>query len=135
MLPLPSVNFWAIIVSLIISFIIGGLWYSPKVLGSIWLKSVGMTEEQMKANPTAYLYTILNLLLTIFVLALFIAWTGAASIMEGAQIGFWAWLGFGVTTLMSGVIWEKMPLTAFVIHSGLKLIVFVISGAILAIWP
>ena len=39
-------NFLAILVAALSSFVVGFIWYNPKVFGTIWMKEIGMTEEQ-----------------------------------------------------------------------------------------
>ncbi|TDD93767.1 DUF1761 domain-containing protein [Flavobacterium cellulosilyticum] len=41
-------NFFAIVVAALSSFVVGFIWYNPKVFGTIWMKESGMTEEQGK---------------------------------------------------------------------------------------
>ncbi|MCX8506715.1 MAG: DUF1761 domain-containing protein [Alphaproteobacteria bacterium] len=44
-------NYLAGIVSFILAFIIGGMWYSPKVFGKIWLASLGYDPKTRGVNP------------------------------------------------------------------------------------
>jgi hypothetical protein len=39
-------NLLAILVAALSSFVVGFIWYNPKVFGTIWMKEIGMTEEQ-----------------------------------------------------------------------------------------
>lgn len=41
-------NFLAILVAALTSFVVGSIWYNPKVFGTIWLKEAGITQEQSK---------------------------------------------------------------------------------------
>ncbi|MEY5047370.1 MAG: hypothetical protein RLZZ175_729 [Bacteroidota bacterium] len=43
-----EMNFIAISVASIVPLAMGFVWYNPKVLGTAWLKSAGVTEESMK---------------------------------------------------------------------------------------
>lgn len=40
-----NINWAAVIVGTIASFALGGLWYSPKMFGKIWMKGVGVSED------------------------------------------------------------------------------------------
>jgi hypothetical protein len=40
----------ATVLSALIPLIIGFIWYNPKVLGTVWMKECGYTEEYLKEN-------------------------------------------------------------------------------------
>lgn len=40
-------NFLAILVAALTSFVVGFVWYHPKVFGTIWMKEAGLTHEQL----------------------------------------------------------------------------------------
>ena len=39
-------NFLAILVAALSSFVVGFIWYNPKVFGTIWMREAGITPEQ-----------------------------------------------------------------------------------------
>ncbi|NDP25936.1 MAG: DUF1761 domain-containing protein [Flavobacterium sp.] len=39
-------NFLAVLVAALSSFVVGFIWYNPKVFGTIWMREVGFTQEQ-----------------------------------------------------------------------------------------
>ena len=47
------VNFLAVLVSAVVIFLLGGLWYSKALFASKWIALMGISEEQMKAKPSA----------------------------------------------------------------------------------
>lgn len=40
-------NFLAVLVAALTSFVVGFVWYNPKVFGTIWMKEAGLTQEQL----------------------------------------------------------------------------------------
>ena len=44
------INFKAIFVAAFSSFIVGFIWYNPKVFGTIWMNETGMTEEKARKS-------------------------------------------------------------------------------------
>ena len=40
-------NLLAILVAALSSFVVGFVWYNPKVFGTIWMKEAGLTQEQI----------------------------------------------------------------------------------------
>jgi hypothetical protein len=43
-------NFYAVLVSALVTLVVGFVWYSPKVFGTIWMNETGMTEEKAKQS-------------------------------------------------------------------------------------
>lgn len=43
-----SPNFLVTALAALIPLVIGAIWYNPKVLGNAWMKSTGLSEEQLK---------------------------------------------------------------------------------------
>ena len=43
-----EINFLAILVAALSSFVVGFVWYNPKVFGTIWMNEIGMTDEKAK---------------------------------------------------------------------------------------
>jgi hypothetical protein len=41
-------NILAILVAALSSFVVGFIWYNPKVFGTIWMKEAGLTQEQLE---------------------------------------------------------------------------------------
>jgi hypothetical protein len=44
------INFTAILVAAFTSFVVGFIWYNPKVFGTIWMRETGMTEEKARQS-------------------------------------------------------------------------------------
>lgn len=135
---LEAVNFIAIIGAAVVSVIVGSLWYGP-VFGKQWVAEMGWSEEEMKKGKEksmnkAYTLTIIASLVSAFVLGQIIVQTGTLGALDGAMVGFWAWLGFGVPLFLSNVLWEGKSWKMFQINAGYQVITWVIMGAVLGAW-
>ena len=51
-----EINFLAVLVAALSSFVVGFVWYNPKVFGTIWMNEVGMTEEKAKQGNMAKIF-------------------------------------------------------------------------------
>jgi hypothetical protein len=77
---MPHVNYWAVLVSGVAIFILGGLWYSPMLFAKPWTRMMGKTEEEMKAYmaspkakremPLMYGMALVTALITAWVMAI-----------------------------------------------------------------
>ena len=45
---MPEINWIAVVVAAVGSFLLGGLWYSPAMFGKVWQREAGLTDEQLK---------------------------------------------------------------------------------------
>lgn len=131
---LQNHNFYAIIATAILQFLIGALWYSPLLFGKLWAKESNIKFEECSCNYGHFGGAFLIALVTSFVLSLFVHWTHSVTAIDGAIIGFWAWLGFIATNAFSSVIWEKKTFSLYFISVSVLLVSLVLSGAILAYW-
>ncbi len=132
-----SMNYLAVLVAAIANFLLGGLWYSPLLFAKKWMALVGITEEQIKQSGSAgkaYMGTFVSALVMAYVLAHFVSYAEATTLVQGAQTGFWAWLGFVATTSIANHLFEHRPFGLFFINSGFYLVSLLLMGAILAVW-
>ena len=45
-----EMNWYVIPIAALIPMIIGFIWYNPKVLGTLWMKEAGVTQEQIESG-------------------------------------------------------------------------------------
>ena len=135
-----DINFIAVVVAAASNMIIGMLWYSQLMLGKMWMKLSGMTalskkeaEEMKKSSTPAMFVSTITSLLTAYVMAHFVSFLSLQTTAEGAQLGFWLWLGFTGASGLSDHMFTKNPLQLFVLNTGYRLIALVVMGAVLVI--
>ena len=94
---LPHVNYFAVLTSGVVIFILGGLWYSL-IFAKPWMALMGITEEKMKAfkespaakmMPLMYFAALICALLIAWVLAIIINHFGEVNAIRGAEVGAW----------------------------------------------
>lgn len=79
-------NFYAVLVAALSSFVVGFIWYNPKVFGTIWMKESGMTEEKAKNGNMAKIFGltfVFSFLLAFIMPALVIHQMGALGMVGG----------------------------------------------------
>lgn len=134
-----DLNYWAIIVASISNMILGMIWYNPSVFGSAWMRMSGIkmpSKEEMKnMNMSGYYFAaFIGALVTGTILAHFISWTGAASIVDGLVLSSIIWVGFIATSLLAGVLWEGKPIALYFLNSLYYLVAYAIMSVILVLW-
>ena len=126
-------NYLAILVVAIIANILGAIWYSPKMFGTIWAKA---SKIEMKKKPGAKPY-ILGFLMSLIMAAVvdcFVTKLDLTMVGEGLKLGFVLWLGMIATTQICAVLWSKKPFKLFMVDSGYYLVNLLIMGGVLATW-
>ena len=136
-LQIVPLNYVAVVVAAIASMVIGFLYYSPSLFGGKWMKLAGITKKEAdKAMKQGMAKTLvlgfITALVMAWVIAMIIGNVGAATVTEGAMVGFWAWLGFVATFSYHGVLWGKQPHSLGTLQNGNNLISMVVIGAIIA---
>jgi Protein of unknown function (DUF1761) len=132
---LHHMNHWAILVSALLLWVLGALWYSPPLFSKPWMAALNIVPTgEMKGIAAGMISSFLGDLLVAFVLLHFILWSGAATYLEGAFVGFLSWLGFFAAIQIPQGIYEKRPLTLFFITGGYWLLGLLIVGGLLATW-
>ena len=82
-------NFLAVLVAALVTLLVGFVWYSPKVFGTIWMKEAGVTEEQAKQGNMLKIFglTIFYSLMLAFIMpALVIHQMGALGMVGGPEM-------------------------------------------------
>ena len=137
---LPAVNYLAVLVSGVLLFVLGGLWYSPVLFAKPWMAAQGKTEAELRAQagtasmPMMYLQAFVCALITSWVIAVLLNHFVDLTPVRGALLGALCWLGFaGVTSYVSALFAMK-PKGLWLIDSGYNLVSFMLAGVLLAVW-
>ena len=127
-------NFAAVFVAALLSFALGGLWYSPILFARAWMKECGLSEAQTKQAPLGRIFGLsaLAALVMSFNLAAFIG--AKASLSFGLFAG--AATGIGWVAMSLGVIYlfEQRSLRLWLINSGYQVLSYTLMGGLLGAW-
>lgn len=135
--PSSQLNYLAILVSTIVAFFIGFMWYGP-IFGKPWRKEMKINPKDMNNKEGLGKLMIINIigtLVMIYVLANFVGLLNISNFIEGIQLGFWIWLGFfASTTLLGSVLWEMKSWKLYSINAAYWLVNLTLNAGILAVW-
>ena len=128
------INYWAVLVAALSSFFIGGIWYSPALFGTAWMRENGLTEAQLKERNMLKVFGLAFLLALIssFNLVMFLG--PESNISSGAFYGFLAGFGWVATFVGTHYLFEKKSLTLFLINAGYSIVALTVMGLILGAW-
>jgi len=141
---LGSINWLAVLVAAISSFVVGGVWYSPGLFGKAWMKDNNLTEDDMKRgnNGKIFGWTFIFSLVMAANLGMFLAdppATCPAGCGIKTDIGWGATGGFlaGIWTFCAIAIhslFEQKPWRLILINGFYSMVALTLMGAIIGLW-
>lgn len=129
-------NHVAMLVSAVMQWLLGAIWYSPVLFAKPWMAMVGIQKDaaNKKTMIAGMILSFVGSLITSFILVHILAWAGASTAGRGAFVGFIAWAGFIAAPLVASYIYENRPFKLFAINTGYWLVCLIASGILLAVW-
>ena len=129
-----AVSWWAIIIAAIVKFAIGAVWFTA-LFGKRYRALMNVPEgSSTEGLVPAMVVQIIGDLIMAYVLARFIVHYGASGLVNGAFIGFMAWLGFVATIMVGTIFYEKKSGEFIAITAGYQLVGIVVMGAVIGWW-
>ena len=135
---LGQINWLAVVVAAVVTFLLGGAWYSA-LFQKVWVKSQNLTDEQMakmKAdmNPAKFFGGMLVAYFVVaVVMAILVNQLPVRSVAAGAMLGLLVWVVVAAVQ-MTGHLASNRSIAAFLVDASYELIYLVGTGAILAAW-
>jgi uncharacterized membrane protein YraQ (UPF0718 family) len=129
-------NWVAILVAAIVSFLFEALWYS--VFLNEWVAGIGRTDEWLHNSgvspPVQNAVAILCSIVVAAVLTICIQASGEQTAIRGVIVAGVIWLGFIATFVATEYIFEVRSVQLYAINTGYALIDYMIIGAIVGAW-
>ena len=132
---MPGINWLAVAVAAVASFLLGAVWYSNALFGKAWQREAGVTDEKLKQGNMAKIFGLT------LVLAFLAAWNFAnflgprPSVVFGTLVGASAGLLWVATSFGIQYLFERKSLKLFLINGGYHTVQFAIIGLVLALMP
>jgi len=138
---MENVNYLAVLVSAVVSMVIGSVWYGA-LFGKKFSQAMGMDtwspekkEAEKKKMGLTYFVQFVASLVMFYSLAKFMSdlGFGMMTVEGGLMVAFWVWLGFVVPVKLGDAIWGG-NMTLFWIGAGNMLLTLLATGAIIGAW-
>jgi hypothetical protein len=127
-------NFAAVFVAALMSFAIGGLWYSPLMFARPWMQAAGLSEQQVRGAAMGRVFALAAIasLVMAFNLAAFIG--PKASLTFGLFAGAAAAIGWVAMSLGVIYLFEQRSLKLWLINSGYQVLAYTLMGGLIGVW-
>jgi hypothetical protein len=135
---LSHAHWLAILVSAIVYFALGSLWYSA-LFGKRWnaeIVKLGIVikEPDKKQIANKMGQTFLYNLIVAFSIAYLVFVSGSYNWLAGVKLGLLCGFGLATMAIATSCIWESRSFTLIAIDCGYPFVGMAICGAIIAAW-
>lgn len=130
---MDPINILAVIVAAASSFLVGGLWYSPVLFGSVWNRENGSDTKAGSGHP-AKVFGV-SFIFSLIAAFAFAVWLGPnPPIADATFRGLLA--GFGMVAASFGINYQFANRSAllWLVDGGYHTVQFLIFGLILGAW-
>jgi len=133
-----SVNYLAILIAAIASFVVGMVWFGP-LFGKQWMQMMGIKHSDMEAAKKkgmskTYAAATAGQLVMAYVVAHFVALLKITDLTGAWQFAFWAWLGLIATVQLGMVLWEQKPVKLYALVTLQYFVALGVMTSVLVLW-
>lgn len=129
-----SVNWAAVIVATLATFVVGFLWYGP-LFGVSWQRLVGFSDADLQEGNMALTFGLAFVLEFIIATLLAMLLPAPRTAGTGLRYGLLIGAGFVATAMGVNSLFSRDPLSLWAIDAGYMVVVFMVIGAIIGAWP
>ncbi|MHA2289737.1 MAG: DUF1761 domain-containing protein [Promethearchaeota archaeon] len=128
-------NIWAVLVVTAVEFFLGFLWYSKFILGNLFLKHLGKSQDEVQMKPLDGILSVVASFLMFLFFAILLDLMGTFDLVISLALALVVWVGFIATSNYYGVIYEGRNKVLYLIFILYKLVGLLIGALILGLWP
>lgn len=136
----PEINYWAVLLAMLSSMIVGSIWYTPKVFGTRWAR---LANVDMTGSARSAVWPIVTTVLVSFITAWVLAGASAiawhfyeGSFFVGTIVtAVLLWAGFTAARFITHDAFEGRPTALTTMNIGHELVTLVVMAVIIGVWP
>lgn len=129
-----QLNYFTVLFAAISYFVLGSLWYSPKVFAKKMLQLNYIRPEGRKDPTKVGMVAFLSSVTCALVIDYFICLSNASTALAGMSIGILSALGVMSTTVGVSFLFEDRKVKLYMNDAGFHLTGFMVMGIILSMW-
>jgi hypothetical protein len=131
-----DVNWLAVLVCLVVSMIVGSVWFNPKTFFPAWWQAIGKTgdgQPGMENMGMTWGLTVLASFVQAVAMWFMTGMMGNDTWSGGMMTGLMLWLGFVAPASLTNKLFAGQ-LKAWAIEAGNHLVTYLLFGAIMGVW-
>ena len=133
-----QVNFWAVILAMASSMVVGSIWYAQGVFGKTWAKlaKIDMSKNTGSAVKPIAITAVVSLI-TAYVLAhvtyLSNQFFGNSFLQDALSTAFWMWLGFTAARFITHDAFEGRPMKLTALNIAHEFVTLMVMGLVIGL--
>ncbi|MFF8816772.1 MULTISPECIES: DUF1761 domain-containing protein [Leucobacter] len=137
---IPEINYWAVLVATASTMVVGSIWYTPKVFGTLWMRLANVTPSgNAKDAVGPMIATVIVSFITawVFAGAIWIAHSfyGGSFLSAALITGLLLWAGFTAARFVTHDAFEGRPVKLTLLNIVHELVTVLVMAVILGAWP
>jgi hypothetical protein len=124
------INYWSVVATGLIAFMLSLAWYSPLLFGEIWARYRSGAPDQ---NWTLLLAPLRELFAS-YAVALLITDLQLTNWRSAVKFVFLLWAAFHAVGMAGAVLWDHMPWQLGLVHAGDWLMKMIFMAIALSLW-
>ncbi|MYD46280.1 MAG: DUF1761 domain-containing protein [Gammaproteobacteria bacterium] len=128
-----ELNWWAILVATLSSFVLGGLWYGP-LFGKRWLRALGKSEYDLTPSAVPFVIAFVTSFITCLAIAWLVFLLEINTWQQGALFGLIVGVAFIACSSISDGAFCRFSWALLAIQAVYRVLFCVIAGVIFAVW-
>jgi hypothetical protein len=131
-----EVNYWAVVLAMASSMVIGSVWYARPVFGNMWIK-LAKIDMKKQGQPVwvPIVVTLVVSLITAYVLAhvafLSNKFFHHSFLQDSVSTAFWLWLGLTAARVVTHDAFEGRPWKLTALTVSHELVTLLVMGVII----
>ena len=130
---LGAINWLAVLVAVVAMQVVGFLWYGP-LFSKTWLAASGKTREDVGANSTPIIVSIIASVLSAVALAIILTMSDTPDLVSGIKIGLLTSIGLVAASVVVQGSYEDRNPTLTWLYCGFLIVSLTAMGAIIGAW-
>ena len=127
-------NYPAILVAALISFVVGGAWYSPLLFAKAWMREAGLDDAALKRAKLGKVFALAFLASVVMAFNLSAFLGAKATLAFGTFAGLATGLGWVAMSLGVIYLFEQRSLKLWLINAGCQVVTYTLMGAVIGGW-
>lgn len=124
-----KINHLAVLVTAVAAFVFSSLYYSPLLLGNVWLAADPTFTAGMKPSVGIVLGELARTIVITYVLARLLVLLAAKGWKDAVRLAFTLWFGFSFMMWVGAVMWENTPWPVAAIRLVKTVLITFVLGA------